>query len=213
MTFRAPEYTARNATVPRPVVPALLLLLVVAVDALRAQVPYSLLVDALTDELAHLATAALVLTALTDLRWQVAQRRFAAAVLVASVVIDVDHLLLYAHVPHVDAGGRPFSHSLATVVVLTAVGLAVPKWRPLVLGASTGVALHLLRDLGTGPGVPLWWPLTDASVRMPYALQLGVLSVCVLVAGLRWAGRAHRWRSARNPARGRGPGLTDVSSW
>jgi hypothetical protein len=73
--------------------------------------------------------------------------------------------------PHVlwDVGtagdGRPVTHSLAFVLVLIAVGLLVPRLRIAVGGLGVGLLLHLVRDLATGPGAPLLWPVHDSSGR------------------------------------------------
>ena len=48
---------------------------------------------------------------------------------------------------------RPYTHSLATPLVLVAAGqLAGGRTRPIAFGAAFGVAAHLVRDLCTGTG-------------------------------------------------------------
>ena len=98
------------------------------------------------------------------------------------ITIDLDHVLLYLGWWDVAPdGGRPFTHSLATVVVLLATA-AVPAVRIPALGLAVGVVLHLFRDLGTGPGVPLWWPLSGHSVTIPYRAYVAVLTLATIVA-------------------------------
>ncbi|MGY5891587.1 metal-dependent hydrolase [Blastococcus deserti] len=147
-------------------------------------------VVALLDEPAHLLTAWLVLSALPGER----PRAWVPWALVGAVAIDVDHLPLYLSSADVAApGGRPFSHSPATLAVLavTAAGTR-GRLRTAALGLAGGVVLHLLRDLATGPGVPLLWPLTDAGVRVPYAAYLAVLAAVAGVAAARRYGAARR---------------------
>ena len=56
-------------------------------------------------------------------------------------------------------------------------------------GLALGVVLHLVRDLITGRGVPLFWPVTGTSVLAPYALYVGLLSLAATWAVLRPARR------------------------
>lgn len=132
---------------------------------------------AVLDEPAHLLTA-WVLLLVTGLLW----RRLAAWALVGAVAIDLDHVPLYWGWEDIAPdGGRPFTHSLATVGVLVAAA-AVPKLRAAGLGLAVGVLLHLVRDLGTGPGVPLWWPFSGESVTVPYEVYAAGLSLAALLA-------------------------------
>jgi inner membrane protein len=121
------------------------------------------------DEPAHLSTAGLALLACRPWNWLSRHRAESAVVLAASVLIDLDHVPLYAGVPHIASGGRPYSHSLTTVALLLVVALALPAGRRRWPAAgATGVALHLVRDLATGPGVTLFWPISSADVLVPY---------------------------------------------
>lgn len=152
-----------------------LLLLVLLCDAVVALTDPPLLLLGLLDEPAHLATTGLVLLALG-----VVDRR-ALVVLASSVLLDADHVPLFLGVPHVEAaGGRPFSHSLATLAVLLVLAL---RWRVLLLVAA-GVALHLWRDFSTGPGVPLLWP-AEVVVVVPYVVYAAALAALAVVAARR----------------------------
>lgn len=157
-----------------------LLVVVVLLDLVAQHVGGSTLVNGLLDEPAHLATAGLVLLALPLL-----PLRVAALVLVGSVGLDLDHVPLYLHVPHIEAaGGRPVTHSLLTVaVLLVAAGLA-PASRQYLVALAGGVLLHFLRDIATGPGIPLFWPY-DHAIRLPYQLYLAILVLLTLFAVLR----------------------------
>ena len=161
----------------RRLLPAALLALVLLLDVGVAADPPLLLLG-LLDEPAHLATAGLALLVLG------VRGLPALLALAGSVGIDADHVPLYLGVPHVEAaGGRPLTHSLLTLAVLGALSLRWPHLRWVALG----VALHLLRDAFTGPGVPLLWPL-DVVVLLPYAPYAVLLAGLAAVAAVR-AGR------------------------
>jgi inner membrane protein len=132
----------------------------------------------LLDEPAHLATAALVLLALG-----VRDRTLAVTALVASVAIDLDHLPQELGIDLLTRStARPVSHSLVGLAVLTATAAAVGGRRAVAAGVALGIAAHLFRDLATGGGVPLLWPLTSRELEMPYALYavlLGALAAAI----------------------------------
>ena len=152
------------------------------------------------DDAAHISTAALLLMALRP------SRRFWASALVAAVAIDVDH------VPQeLGWGGwtqgavRPYSHSLVTVGVVLALALLSSHARDIWLGVACGFAVHLWRDAVTGPGVPLFWPLSTAAVRLPYAAYAA--SIALVTAFTIWSRSTSRnswWTgSPRSRARSR----------
>lgn len=145
----------------------------------------------LLDEPAHLATCAIALLALAALTATRPPRHCVVAALIASVAIDVDHIpgILGSHAL---AGTlpRPYPHSAILVAALIAVG-CVARHRDvsqISLGLALGVSAHLLRDLATGPGVPLLWPFRDAVVTLPYPVFAGLLLLAALVppARRRW---------------------------
>lgn len=178
---------ARTALTSR-LSPALCLAVVLLLDAVARARSWGLFVTGVLDEPAHLATALLVLVAAAGPLRLSSHPRFIWAALTAAVAIDVDHLPLYAGVPVDIDGGRPFTHSLATVVALLAAAAAVRRFRrfrPVLLGAATGVLLHFVRDLATGPGVSLCWPVWDQRIDVPYSAYVVVLSACAAVGTLR----------------------------
>jgi hypothetical protein len=126
----------------------------------------------LIDEPAHLATCAVALLALTALLGGRLPTRFVLAAQLASVTIDVDHIPGYLGWHWLSGSlARPYTHSLLLVAVLLALGL-LSRRRDLRLvsaGLAFGVSMHLLRDLATGPGVPLAWPASSEIVTAPYA--------------------------------------------
>lgn len=148
-----------------------------AADVLMRARRWPVPVVAALDWPAHLATAALLLGA--------APGRVATGwALAGSVAIDVDHLPLYAGLDGVAAGphGRPVTHSLATPAVLLAAA-RFTQGRALT-GLAAGVLLHVVRDVGTGPGVPLLWPFSRRNLRIPYAAYLAPVAVAALIRAL-----------------------------
>lgn len=137
------------------------------------------LVYGLVDEPAHLATCAVALLAVAAAVGSRLSKRFVVAALVASLAIDVDHIPGYLG-SHLLTGTlpRPYTHSLLLVAALVAVGWASRRRRDvsqISLGLAFGVSAHLFRDLATGPGVPLAWPISDGVFVLPYAIFGGAL--------------------------------------
>jgi inner membrane protein len=177
--------------------PAAGLCLILLLDGAQRAKTWPVPVLGLLDESAHLITAALVLGSAP----RAVVRPVWAWVLIGSVAIDIDHLPLYAGVSgfRVD-GGRPPSHSLAVVLLLLA-GAAIPSLRKPLLGLAGGVILHIVRDMATGPGVPLLWPLRPGNVLMPYLVYVALMVLSTVGSTIRsrsWAGR-EGWPAGRPP--------------
>jgi len=162
--------------------PVVLVLLVLADDALLRATRPGYAVLGLLDEPAHLATGVLVTAAVAGVVGGLSRSVWVAAAL-STVLIDADHLpaalgsqLLTEGTP------RPYTHSVTTVVVIAVAALAVRR-RPVgavLAGCAVGVTAHLVRDVGTAP-VALWWPLSDSGVSMPYAVYAAVLVAAAAV--------------------------------
>jgi inner membrane protein len=158
---------------------------VLALDAAFDALAVNVVTTGLVDEPAHLATASLGLLALSTRFLPPERRALTWSALIASVAIDLDHLPLYAGVSGIAHGGRPYTHSLLTVALVLLAGLAFRRFRTVLMGVALGCVLHLLRDVATGPGIPLLWPMTDASVRVPYWIYLCFLLLLATIAVLR----------------------------
>jgi inner membrane protein len=153
----------------------------------QQQLPF--LARGLVDEPCHLATAMIVLGALTRWRGRPPSSRFVWAMLSAAVLIDLDHLPLELGSAVLTAGTpRPYTHAL-WVLVLLIVAVAAARRRyqvsgsaragmvaGIAAGAAWGVAAHFLRDVATAP-IALWWPVSDASVQVPGYWYLAALLV------------------------------------
>jgi inner membrane protein len=151
---------------------------VLALDVVIAARDWPLVVLGAMDELAHLATAWLFLTALLPGRWSAA----VPWALGDAVVIDLDHVPLYLWgVGNAMGAGRPVTHSLAAVMLLLAAAAPSRRLRLPLCGLALGLLLHLIRDVATGPGVPLLWPLAERSVITPY--ENYVVALCLVTAG------------------------------
>ena len=137
----------------------------------------------LFDEIGHLATAWVLLVALLPDRYQ----SLVPWALLGAVLIDVDHIPLYAWGvgSATDGQGRPITHSLAVVLVLVALSRLAGRLRTPLSGLALGVALHLVRDVVTGPGAALFWPIADNGVLVPYSLYVGLLCLAAARALLR----------------------------
>jgi inner membrane protein len=139
---------------------------------------------ALVDEPAHLASALVLLLGLSAVLGTNFSVAFVIGVVVASVMIDIDHLPDYFDWDGLREGvPRPYPHSLATVAGLLAAAWLARGWgRSVLLGAAFGVGAHLVRDLATGPGVALLWPASSATVEAPYVLFAAALALATAAA-------------------------------
>ncbi|MGY1733365.1 metal-dependent hydrolase [Geodermatophilus sp. SYSU D01045] len=166
--------------------PVLAVLCIVGLDLVMSARHRSVVVTGLLDEPAHLLTAWLALVAVGA-----TSPRVWPWVLAGAVAIDVDHLPMYLWNEPLNAdGGRPITHSLTTVLVLLAVALGARRVRTAAVGIAAGVLLHLVRDVATGPGVSLLWPLRDTNLSVPYWAYLAVVGLLAGAAVLR------QWRRA-----------------
>ncbi len=184
--------------------PKLALVLIAAVVALDGL--WELLVGstgpvtyAFVDEPAHLATCAVLLLAIAAFVGGRLPLSFVVAAVIATVAIDLDHVpgMLGSHLI---TGGlpRPYAHSIVSVAALLAVAAVLKRGeqRQIALGLAFGVSAHLMRDVATGPGVPLLWPLSDGVVKMPYAIYPAALLLVSLAAMV--TARPRRARNRRS---------------
>jgi membrane-bound metal-dependent hydrolase YbcI (DUF457 family) len=167
----------------RPTRPALLAMAatLLAADQTLLHAGESIWIAGPLDETAHLLTGALVLAALRD----IADRPFAAGLLAASVLVDVDHVPGELGLDWITRGtARPYTHSLLTLAV---VGVAAFAWRSrrrLLLGVVLGIAFHFLRDTSesAGSGVSLLWPASYHSYTEPHWIYLTIVAAVLAVA-------------------------------
>jgi len=167
----------------RTAYPTLALVTILGIDALIGSRRWSVPALGALDDTAHLLTAGLILAAIGLHRIG----RMLPWALLGSVIIDLDHLPLYTFAPDFVAGGRPPTHSLVTPAILLMVAALVPRLRWVAGGLALGVCLHFVRDIATGPGVALLWPLHGTAVRIDYRWYLGIVVVTALAATWRTA--------------------------
>jgi hypothetical protein len=166
----------------------------------------------LVDEPCHLATAVVVMGALSRWHGRAPDRWFARAMLSASVLIDLDHVpLALGSTAWSGSLPRPYTHALWVVAPLAATAAissrlstasrgkgktAAATVTSLSAGAAWGVGAHFLRDVATAP-IALWWPVASTGVQVPYGWYLMVLAVLGLVPRRQPGARASgAWRSA-----------------
>ncbi len=179
---------AAVTTLPRPALGALLVV-VASVDLVLALVAVPRPMFGLLDEVGHLSTTWLLLAAWAALTRRPWRPVVLGGALVATVLVDLDHvpLELFGNDVLMRGLSRPVSHSLLTVFVLLVAGVVLPgRVGRAVGGAGIGVLLHLWRDLATAP-VPLLWPLTHevALGRVPVWSSLVVAVAVLLLPGRR----------------------------
>jgi membrane-bound metal-dependent hydrolase YbcI (DUF457 family) len=127
----------------------------------------------LFDHPAHLATAGLFI-----LNGRLRPKRWKLAFLLGAVIPDLDHVPLALREQHPSPDDpRPVSHCLLAVAPVAAAAGLTQSER--LHGLASGMVAHYLRDLGVGSGVPLLWPATSRSVKVPYAVYA---SACALAA-------------------------------
>lgn len=178
----------------RPGVMAAALATVGAMDALIALLDPPFPALGLLDEPAHVATGVIVLACLAR---GVRSAGWLVAFWLGAVGIDLDHIpLVFGSQAFSHGTGRPYTHSLLTIAIALAVAASRPRARPLALAFVLGLCTHFSRDLATGGGVALLWPLDDAKVVLPYAAWLAALSALAVVACLRQVRRVRQEATA-----------------
>jgi membrane-bound metal-dependent hydrolase YbcI (DUF457 family) len=129
------------------------------------------------DHPAHLATGALFV-----LNARGRPDRWTVAFLAGSLLPDVDHLPLVLREQHPTADDpRPVSHCLLAIAPVALLAAATQSER--LHGAASGMVAHFLRDLGVGSGVPLLWPATRRSLRVPYPAYAAACALAAARAG------------------------------
>lgn len=149
----------------------------------------------LLDEIAHLLTTLIVL-------WALGPRicgRFLVPALVASVVIDLDHVPRQLGHDFLTRGTpRPYTHSLLSIVVVLAVAVLWRRRRDVMLGIAIGLAIHFWRDMSEADaGVSLLWPFSDHSFTLSHTGYLVEMALFAAAA----AARCRRSTSVRGPTR------------
>ena len=125
------------------------------------------------DHPAHLGTAGLI-----ALNGPHRSRKWTLGFVAGALLPDVDHVPLALRARERSAEDpRPVSHCLLAVAPVAALAAFTQSER--LNGAATGMLAHFARDLGVGSGVPLLWPASRRSLRVPYAVYG---ASCVLLA-------------------------------
>ncbi|MGB0095168.1 MAG: metal-dependent hydrolase [Solirubrobacteraceae bacterium] len=173
----------RRLTVLSPWTLALAVILLVAADWGTRLAGDTVIPGGPLDELAHLLSTLLVF-------WAFGPRvceRFLIPALVASVVIDFDHIPDRLGAEWITAGTpRPYTHSLLTIAVVLAIAVLWRRRRDLLVGIAFGLAIHFWRDMGEGgSGVSILWPISYHSFQYPHGVYVAVMAVFVLIDAAR----------------------------
>ena len=127
-----------------------------------------------------MATALLVLGAITRFLRAPPDPKFRWSLLAWSVLIDIDHLPEEFGTSVLTEGApRPYLHALWVLVLLILAILIGRYWSrhakapaavattQILAGTAWGIPAHFLRDVATAP-MSQWWPVTKAAVQQPY---------------------------------------------
>lgn len=157
-----------------------LIVAVVAVDHWIRRPGMSFVQRALLDEPCHVATAVVVIGAITRFRGSPPDSRFLWSMLACSVLIDADHLPLeFGSSVLTNGTPRPYTHALWVVLLLTVAAIIARCWSrhartlasgsavAILAGAAWGISAHFLRDIVTAEISP-WWPVSSAAAQVPY---------------------------------------------
>ncbi len=147
--------------VAQRVVSLALVIAIVIADVTIAWHGFGFVARALVDEPCHLATALVILGAITRVRGTPPKPAFGWTMLACSVLIDLDHLPAEFGSSILTAGtARPYTHALWVVLVLIAGTVVARRWsqRAITPGAATtalilggaawGVSAHLSPGCG-----------------------------------------------------------------
>ncbi len=193
-----PTHRAARLLASRSLLPAALAAVALIFDAIDRDTPYSVVKTGLLDEPSHFATTALCVVALA--RFVVLKKPFVIGALIASVAIDLDHIPGYlGHGFSPVHGGRPYPHSIVTLLVLLAICAGSRRWRAAAAGAVFGVVTHFVRDICEGPpGVTLFWPFSDHVYTSSEHVFWLFIGVAFVIAVFPWP-RSRRQVSGADP--------------
>jgi inner membrane protein len=165
---------------------------------------------AFVDEPCAVATALIVLGAITRFRGAPPDPKFGWSLLAWSVLIDIDHLPQEFGTSVLTEGTpRPYLHAFWVLVLLILAILVARYWSQhtkapaavavmqMLAGTACGIGAHFLRDVATAP-MSLWWPITKAAVQEPYwCYVLELLAILAIPpvrrhAPITWVSKGHR---------------------
>jgi len=204
--------TARRQVSPFVQMAVIAPLVVVAIDCIYGIFSPRLAVAALMDEAAHITTAGLLIVALTNCP----SLEFSLAALASSILIDIDHVPMQLGWDVLTRGTpRPYTHSVLSVIIAGILGLTLKlDAGRIARGVSFGVAAHLLRDVATGGGVSLFWPVTNRNVHVSYSSYIVLLCLLSVIIVVRNTGKmSANARELLNDDHGRDIERTSHDSW
>ena len=172
------------------------LAIIMGID-LRIRGAEELLIHGVADEVAHLLTALLMLSAIRAIGFRVSW----VAVAIGAVAPDTEYLLsrldvidsLEAVAPDIayllsrldmlatiGDGFRGVMHTLVPGAGILLLGLIMPPLRVFLVSLGLALLTHAVRDAATS-SVPALWPLSVEYVHLRYAFFLAMLAACATV--------------------------------
>lgn len=145
---------------------------------LRIRGAEEILTHGMADEVAHLLTALIVLSAVRSLGFRV--NWFAVAV--GATAIDIEYLLIRSGVLErvVEDNYRGVTHTLFPALGIILLGLVLPPLRVFLVSLGLAMLTHVVRDSATSES-PLLWPLSDQIFHLRYSAYLAILAAFTIV--------------------------------
>ena len=172
VTISSPTWLLRGLAVL--MAPAMVVIM--GID-LRIRGQERLLIHGTADEIAHVLTAVVMLSALYALGRNVSW----VAGLLGAIAIDVDHLLIpEGRIDAIANTSRSALHTLGPALAVLAIGTVIWPMRAWFWSFGFGMLTHLFRDSATSE-LPLAWPLGDDSFHLRYSLYLTIMVACTIV--------------------------------
>ena len=154
------------------------LAIIMGID-LRIRGAEEILVHGFADEIAHVLTALIILSAVRA----IGVRIFWPVVLVGAVLPDVEYLFFRMDIHLFDIvaeGSRGALHTLAPGAAVVALGLVLPPLRVFLVSLGLAMLTHPVRDAATS-SAPMLWPLIPEAYHLRYSFFLAILAICAII--------------------------------
>lgn len=152
------------------------LAVIMGVD-LRIRGSEEILVHGIADELAHLLTALVVLSALRAMGMRLSW----PAVVIGATIPDIEHVLALAgQLDAIGTTGRGVLHTLVPGAIVAGLGMLLPPLRVFLLSLGLAMLSHVVRDAATSE-IPALWPHAVAAYHLRYVFFLAMLAGCATI--------------------------------
>lgn len=152
------------------------LAIIMGID-LRIRGAEEILVHGFADEIAHLLSALIMLSAVRAVGFRLSW----VAVAIGAVAPDIEYVLsrLDMTAPIGDSS-RGVMHTLVPGAGILLLGLMLPPLRVFLVSLGLALLTHVVRDAATS-SVPALWPLTDEYFHLRYAFFLTMVAICATI--------------------------------